>query len=188
MKTAAGALVDHAEPGTPAAKAGVQSGDVITAINGTPVKDSGDLARRVAMMAPGSTVNLAILRNGEQKSLTVTLGQMSDQQQARAENGDSDNSDSNSGQLGLSVAPAQDYSDTRSGGLVVTEIDPGAPAAESGLRTGDIILDVSGKAVSSPTELRSAIRQASSESKRSVLLKVQTADGTRFVALPIHQG
>jgi serine protease Do len=188
MKTAAGALVDHAEPGTPAAKAGVHSGDVITAINGTSVKDSGDLARRVAMMAPGSIVNLAILRNGEQKNLTVTLGQMSDKQQANAENGDNDNSDSNSGQLGLSVAPAHDYSDARSGGLVVTGIDPGAPAARSGLRTGDIILDASGKAVSSPADLRSAIRQASSDSRRSVLLKVQTADGTRFVALPIHQG
>jgi serine protease Do len=186
MKTAEGALVDHAEPGTPAAKAGVQSGDVITAINGTSVKDSGDLARRVAMMEPGSTVNLAILRNGEQKNLTATLGQLSDQQQASAEEGDSDNADA--GQLGLSVAPAHDYSDTRSGGLVVTGIDPGAPAAESGLHTGDIILDVSGKAVSNPADLRSAIRQASSGSKRSVLLKVQTADGTRFVALPIRQG
>jgi serine protease Do len=188
MKTAEGALVDHAEPGTPAAKAGVQSGDVITAINGTSVKDSSDLARRVAMMEPGSTANVAILRNGEQKNLTVTLGQLSDQQQANAETGDADDSDSGSGQLGLSVAPAHDYSDTRSGGLVVTGIDPGAPAAESGLHTGDIILDVSGKAVSSPADLRSAVRQASSGSKRSVLLKVQTADGMRFVALPIHQG
>jgi serine protease Do len=188
MKTAEGALVDHAEPGTAAAKAGVQSGDVITAINGTSVKDSSDLARRVAMMEPGSTVNLAILRNGEQKNLTVTLGQLSDQQQASAETGDSGDSDSGTGQLGLSVAPAHDYSDTRSGGLVVTGIDPGAPAAESGLQTGDIILDVSGKAVSSPGDLRSAIRQANLGSKRSVLLKVQTADGMRFVALPIHQG
>lgn len=184
MKTAEGALVDHAEPGTPAAKAGVKSGDVITAIDGTSVKDSADLARRVAMMAPGSTVNLAILRNGEQKNMTVTLGQLSDQQQASAEK---DDNDSNSEQLGLSVAPARNYSDTGRG-LMVTGIEPGAPAAESGLHTGDIILDVSGKAVSRPADLRNAIRQAGSESKRSVLLKVKTADGTRYVALPIHQG
>lgn len=187
MKTAEGALVDRAEPGTPAAKAGVQSGDVITAINGTSVKDSGDLARRVATMAPGSTVNLAILRNGEQKNLTVTLGQMTDHQEASAETDDGDNSDGNAGQLGLSVAPARDYSNTSSG-LMVTGIDPGTPAATSGLHTGDVILDASGQAVSSPADLRDVIHQASSASKRSVLLKVKTADGTRFVALPIHQG
>jgi serine protease Do len=187
MKTAEGALVDQAQPGTPAAKAGVQSGDVITAINGTTVKDSGDLARRVAAIAPGSTVNLVILRNGEQKNLTVTLGKLSDQQLARAEMNNGENVHSNSGQLGLSVAPARDYSDTRKG-VVVTGIDPSGPAADSGIQTGDIILDVAGKAVSSPADLRDAVRQAGSENKHSVLLRVKTDNGTRFVALPIHQG
>jgi serine protease Do len=187
MKTAEGALVDQAQPGTPAAKAGVQSGDVITAINGTTVKDPGDLARRVAATAPGSTVKLAILRNGEQKNLTVTLGKLSDQQQARAEMNNPEDLHNNSGQLGLSVAPARDYSDTRNG-VVVTGIDPDGPAADSGIRTGDIILDVAGKAVSSTADLRDAVRHASSENEHSVLLKVKTGNGTRFVALPIHQG
>jgi serine protease Do len=75
MKKAEGAMVDGPQNGSPAAKAGVQSGDVVTALNGTPVKDSRDLARKVAALAPGSSVKLDMLRSGESKTLTVTLGQ-----------------------------------------------------------------------------------------------------------------
>ena len=67
-------------------RAGVQSGDVVTALNGTPVKDSHDLARKVAAMAPGSSVKLDILRSGESKTLTVMLGELSNEQQANAGN------------------------------------------------------------------------------------------------------
>ncbi|MEH2545170.1 serine protease Do [Bradyrhizobium sp. AZCC 2262] len=76
MKNAEGAMVDEPKNGSPAAKAGIQSGDVITALNGTPVKESRDLARQVAALAPGSSAKLDILRNGESKTLTVTLGEL----------------------------------------------------------------------------------------------------------------
>jgi serine protease Do len=76
MKKVEGAMIDGPQNGSPAAKAGVQSGDVITALNGTPVKDSRDLARQVAALAPGSSAKLDILRNGESKMLTVTLGEL----------------------------------------------------------------------------------------------------------------
>jgi serine protease Do len=76
MKKAEGAMVDRPQNGSPAAKAGVQSGDVVTALNGTPVKDSRDLARTVAALAPGTSVKLDIFRNGESKALTVTLGEL----------------------------------------------------------------------------------------------------------------
>jgi serine protease Do len=76
MKIAEGAMVDEPENGSPAAKAGIQSGDVITALNGTPVKESRDLVRQVAALAPGSSAKLDILRNGESKMITVTLGEL----------------------------------------------------------------------------------------------------------------
>jgi serine protease Do len=70
-----GALVDASQPGSPAAKAGVAAGDVITALDGAPLKDSRELARKIGSMAPGSSVNLSIVRNGENKTLTLTLGE-----------------------------------------------------------------------------------------------------------------
>jgi serine protease Do len=79
MKTAEGAMVDEPQNGSPAARAGIQSGDVVTALNGTPVKDSRDLARKVAALAPGSSVKLDIFRSGESKTLTVTLGELPNQ-------------------------------------------------------------------------------------------------------------
>ena len=84
LKKAEGAMVDEPQNGSPAAKAGIQSGDVITALNGTTIKDSRDLAQKVAMLAPGSSAKLDILRKGESKTITVTLGEMPNQQQANA--------------------------------------------------------------------------------------------------------
>jgi len=80
MKKAEGAMIDGPQNGSPAAEAGVQSGDVITALNGTPVKDSRDLAQQVAALAPGSSAKLDILRNGESRVLTVTLGELPNRQ------------------------------------------------------------------------------------------------------------
>jgi serine protease Do len=76
LTKAAGALVNEARPDTPAGKAGVAAGDVITTLDGTSVKDSRDLARKVGSMAPGSSVNLSIRRNKQETTLTVTLGQL----------------------------------------------------------------------------------------------------------------
>jgi serine protease Do len=80
LKKAAGAMVDQPQDDSPAAKAGIQSGDVITAVNGTPVKDARDLARTIGTMTPDSSVKLDIIRQGEQKTVSLTLGQMPDDQ------------------------------------------------------------------------------------------------------------
>ena len=74
MKKAEGAMVDEPQSGSPAAKAGIKSGDIITTVNGTPVKDARDLARTIGMMAPDSSVKLDILRDGQSKTMTLTLG------------------------------------------------------------------------------------------------------------------
>src|SRR6202795_5411944 len=85
LKQAQGAMVDNPQDGSPAAKAGIEAGDVITAVNGASVKDSRDLARNISMMAPGSSVKLDILRKGETKTLTLALGEMPNDRQASAD-------------------------------------------------------------------------------------------------------
>jgi serine protease Do len=84
LKKAAGAMVADPQSGSPAAKAGIESGDVITAVNGTQVKDARELARTIGMMAPDSSIKLDIVRNGEPRSITVTLAQVPNEQQASA--------------------------------------------------------------------------------------------------------
>jgi len=183
MKNASGALVDEAQPDTPAAKAGVQAGDVITAVNGNPVKDSRTLAREISVMAPGSTAKLDILRKGEAMSIEVTLAKMPNQPEKQAKGGDMDNG--STPHLGISVAPASDVAGAGSKGVVITAVDPEGPAAEHGLKSGDVILDVGGKSVSSVGELRGALSDAKSGGKHDVLIRVKSADNTHFVAMPI---
>jgi serine protease Do len=184
MKKAEGAMVDAPQNGSPAAKAGVQSGDVVTALNGTAVKDSRDLARKVAAMAPGSSAKLDILRSGESKTLTITLGELPNQHQANAGNHETQ-PDSGSPHLGLSLAPANDVAGSGGKGVVVTDVDPGGSAAEHGFQSGDIILDIGGKTVGDAIDVRKALSDAKSQGKHDVLMRVKTADTMKFVALPI---
>jgi serine protease Do len=182
MKNASGALVDEAQPDTPAAKAGVQAGDVITAVNGTAIKDSRTLAREISGMAPGSTAKLDILRKGEQKTIDVTLATMPNQPEKQAKAGEMDNG---TPRLGLSVAPASEVAGAGNKGVVITAVDPEGPAAEHGLKSGDVILDVGGKSVGNVDELRSALKEAKSGGKKTVLMRIKTADNAHFVAVPI---
>jgi len=186
LKDAAGALVAEAQPDTPAAKAGIQPGDVITAVNGTAIKDSRSLAREISAMGPGSSAKLDILRKGDSKTITVTLATMPNQPEKQAKAGQQDN-DSMRGapRLGLSVAPASEVAGAGNKGVVITAVDPDGPAAERGLQSGDVILDVAGKSVSNVSELRSALADAKSGGKHDVLMRIKTADNTHFVAVPI---
>jgi serine protease Do len=185
LKKAAGALVDEAKADTPAAKAGIEAGDVITAVNGNAVKDSRSLAREISAMPPGSTAKLDIVRKGEQKSVTVTLAAMpGDQKQANAEERDNGGLHGTP-RLGLSVAPANEVDGAGGKGVVVTAVDPEGPAAEHGMRSGDVILDVGGKSVGNARELRSALSEAKSAGKHSVLMRIKSADNTRYLAMPI---
>jgi len=187
LKQARGALVDDPQPGSPAAKAGIEAGDVITSLNGTAVKDSRDLARNISLMAPGSDVKLDLLRKGETKSLNLTLAEMPNDRQANAEQA-APKVAAGEPHLGLGVAPAADVEGAGQKGVVVTSVDPDGPAAEHGLKTGDVILNVGGKTVANAGDVRSALTQATVGGKHSVLMQVKTADSTRFVAIPLANG
>jgi serine protease Do len=185
LKKAEGALVDEPQSGSPAAKAGIRAGDVITAVDGKDVQDSRDLARTIGAMAPGSSVKLAIMRNGETRTLMVTLGQLPEQRRANAGTDGQGARDANAPRLGLTLAPAGDVGGAGDQGVAVTAVDPEGPAAERGIKTGDVILDVAGKAVSKPEDVRQALVSSHKDGKRTVLMRVKSGDATRFVAVPL---
>jgi serine protease Do len=183
MKNAEGALVAEPQLDSPAAKAGIKAGDVITSVDDAAVKDAHALARKISAMPPGTSVSLGILRNGKQESVKLTLGKLPEQRQAQAPTGQGPGNDVP--HLGLSLAPASEVAGSAGPGVVVTGVEPGGPAAEHGFKTGDVILDVGGKAVSKPAEVRDALTELRKEGKHSVLMRVKSAQATRFVAVPI---
>jgi serine protease Do len=185
MKKAEGAMVDEPQNGSPAAKAGVRSGDVVTALDGTPLKDSRDLARKVAALPPGSSVKLDILRNGESKTLNIRLGEMPNRKQANAGSRETQPDSGASPHIGLRLAPANEVAGSGGKGVVVTAVDPQGSAAEHGFQSGDVIVDVGGKAVGNTSDVRKALSDARSQGKRAVLMRVKTAHSLKFVALPI---
>jgi len=185
LKKVGGAMVDEPQSDSPAAKAGIKSGDVIAAVNGTPVKDARDLARTIGTLAPDTSVKLDIVRQGEQKTVSLTLGQMpNDRQEASADTGNG-RQESGVPHLGLQVAPAGDVSGAGNRGVVVTGVDPDGPAAEQGFQTGTVILDVGGKAVANAGDVRHALIEAKAQGKHDVLMRVKMGDITRFVAMPL---
>jgi serine protease Do len=186
LTKAEGALVAEPQEGGPAAKAGIKAGDVITAGDGRPVKDARDLAKRIGAMAPGSSVKLDVFRKGSHQTLTFVLGELpKDQKQARAKAEEHEQSGTELPRLGLTLAPAGGVAGAGSDGVVVTAVDPDGPAATHGFKSGDVILEVAGKAVSSPADVRQALADARSDGKRAVLMRVKSGDTTRFVALPL---
>jgi len=189
LKKAEGALVAEPQSDGPAVKAGIQSGDVITSVNGTEVKDARDLAKKISSLPPGSNVKLGVVSKGAEKTVNVVLGELPrEQRQARATPGDSDSSGTEVPRLGLSLAPAGKVAGAGSDGVVITQVDPDGPAATQGFRTGDVILDVAGKRVASPEEVRKAFADARSGGKRTILLRVKSGENTRFLAVPLGRG
>jgi len=184
LKNTDGALVAEPQSGSPAVKAGVKAGDVITAVNGEKIGNARELARRIGSMAPGNSVKLTLLQGGSEKTVNVTLGELPAQVEARSRGGDDRGSQHEGSALGLQLAPAGSVAGSGSEGVVVTGVSPDGPAAERGFKTGDVILEVAGKAVSNPADVRKALDEARKDNKRTVLMRVKSGEGTRFVALP----
>src|SRR6266478_6521631 len=185
MKGTGGALVTEPQADSPAAQAGVLPGDVITAVNGNTVKDARDLAKQIGAMDSGSSVKLTVWRKGEEKNISLTLGELPKEREARATMPDSGPTGTDVPKLGLMLAPAGQVAGSGSEGVVVTEVDPNGLASEHGFKTGDVILDVGGKKVATPADVRTAIADAHKAGKRTVLMRLKSDEGTKFVAIPI---
>jgi serine protease Do len=171
LSTEKGALVDSAQDGTPAAKAGLRAGDVVTAVNGEPVGTARELSRKIAGLKPGTKVELSYLRNGRQQTASVELGVLPGEKTARNE------APADRGpQLGLRLGPSDE-------GVAVVAVDPSGPAAAKGIKEGDVILEVAGQPVSKPSDVKAGIDAAKKEGRKAVLLRVKSREGTRFVAI-----
>ncbi len=137
LKKAEGALVAEPQASGPAAKAGIKSGDVITAVNGKPVKDARELARTIGALPPGTAVKLNVLQKGQDKVINLTLGQLPNTVEAKADT-DKDKGGATKGtdepRLGLTLAPANSVAGAGKDGVVVTDVDPTSPAAERGFK------------------------------------------------------
>ncbi len=180
LKNTNGALVAEPQSGSPAQKAGIKAGDVIVSVNGDPVTDARNLARRISALSPGTAVRLGVVRGGKEDTLTLTLGELPKGREARANVEERDAPNTDVPKLGLSLAPARNGGE----GVVVTSVDPNGAAGDR-FQTGDVILDVNGKVVATPSDVRKAVAEAQSGGKRSVLMRVKSGQGTHFVAVPL---
>jgi serine protease Do len=185
LKKAAGALVSEPQANSPAAKAGIESGDVITAVNGTAIADARELARKIGTMAPGASVKLDVMHQGQEKTVTLTLGTLPNDRQAMNQQNGHESPDSAVPKLGLTLAPSDQVSGSDGSGVVVTAVDPDGVAADHGFKVGDVILDVGGKSVANPADVRNQLAEARKEGKHALLFRVKSGEGTRFVALPL---
>ena len=150
---------------------------MITKLNGQVVADASDLTRRIGSFKPNDKVELTYLRNGDEKTAEITLADQKNETVAKA---DGSQAKEQGATLGIQIAPAKDGDK----GVAIVGVDPNGTAAEQGLAAGDVILDVAGKPVSSPADVKSGIESAKSQGKKAVLMRIQTADGARFVAVP----
>jgi serine protease Do len=184
IKQGSGALVGEVKSGGPADRAGVQAGDVITEIDGHPVRDSRSLRLRVAGTKPGTTLALKVVRDGEAKTLDVKVKELPG---AATLAKNSDPAQDDEGVLnGVTVADLDENSRRQNElprglkGVVVAQIDPNSPAAEAGLRTGDIIQEINRRPVRNADE---AVRLTEKSGDRTTLLRVWNNGGSRFVVV-----
>ncbi len=178
-----GTLVAAVTDGSPAEKSGLRTGDTILKVNGADIEGPKELSRAVAKLKPGTSVEMTVFRGGKQRDINVSIGEMPGEKQASINPGP-DSGPAADQKLGLALAPAEDGE-----GVVVADVMPGSPAAEQGIRQGDVILEVDGAFVDQPEAAVAAIRQSSARSGKSpVLLLVKNNRGQRFVALKIAKG
>jgi len=187
LKEARGALVAEVQAGSPAAKIGLAAGDVVLAVNGRPVRDSRDLARTIAGYEPGTKVKVTYQRAGKEATVEVELGRLAAEAKAGPQADQSGAAADTLVDLGLRLAPASEVGE-RGGGVAVIDVDPRGLAAQRGIAVGDVLLEVQGRAVSTPADVTAGVRAARAEGRKAVLLRVKSAQGVRFVPLPIVLG
>jgi serine protease Do len=177
-----GALISGVEPGSPAARAGLRQGDVVVALDGEKVSDSNALRNRIAATRPGTKVALEVVRDGRTETLQATLDEL---KPVRSQAGTRDDESANGG-YGLTVEPltpelARELELTkRTEGLVIQNVDPDGAAAAAGLQPGDVISQVNGQAVKTPSELKAALDRTSD---RPALLLVTRSNTDLYLTL-----
>ncbi len=182
MKDAKGVIVSQVQPGSAAERAGLKTGDVITALNGTEVVDSNTFRNHIAGTAPGTAVTLSIRRGGAAQEVKAILGEFVPQTAGAEPNGNSPAPENvETGKLGIGVQPLTAEVATQLGldkstqGVVVTQVDPTGPAADAGIQQGDVIEQVNQQPVRSAADFRTAMQRSGT---RAALLLINHR-GTR---------
>lgn len=181
VKDSKGALVGDVTPDGPAAKSGLQKGDIILEVNGSAVEDSNQLRNRISMMPVDSQAKLKVLRDGAVKNVEVTLGKLPTREERASndrQNGDADLNGIQVEELTASAARELGLPPTTAG-VVVSDVDPNSPAAENGLRPGDVIQEVNRQKVRTVAEFNRAVQK----SGKNPLLLVNRGGNTRYVAV-----
>jgi serine protease Do len=182
---AQGVIVDKVMESSPAEKAKLQQGDVITAFNGEAIKGPRDLALDVANAADGSTAKLTILRDGNQSDVDVAIGRQPVQQASL------ETDDTGTSPVGMSLAPLTHDQQQELGinssitGAVVAQVTPGSRADQSGVQSGDVIVRVGNEVVTSPAEASAKIHAAERDKKEAVPLLVMRDGATYYLALQL---
>jgi serine protease Do len=192
LKDRGGAILSEVTPKSPAEKAGLESGDVVTEINGKPVRDANHLRLEVARVKPGEMANLRVRRESDSKLIKVTVRERPEGEElARSSKPQASDDESTLNGVGVVDLTAQNRRQfripERIKGVLVIEVEESSPAWEAGLRAGDVLLELNKKTVGSADE---TVRLTENPKDRTTLLKVYTPQaangaggGTRFLVV-----
>jgi Do/DeqQ family serine protease len=172
LKQSGGVLMGDVTAGTPAAQAGIERGDVILDVDGQKVEDSNQLKLRISQMAPGTSVKLRVLHDGSERTVTAKLAELP----ASAGRGTAEKS----GDSGTSSALDGVSVEASKNGVAVTDVTEGSPAAQAGLRQGDVIQEVNRGRVASVADFDRAVRNAGGG---TTLLLVNRGGYTMYLAI-----
>ncbi len=177
LDQASGAIVAEVTPGSPAAKAGLKQGDVIVGLNGQKISNGSALQVAVSEDAPGTKIDLGVLRNGKSETVNITVGEYHAKNTDLASNDGDDIGAPQSGKLGLAVGDVTadarqqlQLPSTIQGGALVEQVRPDSPAADAGIAPGDVILEVNRHATGSADQFVSAVRGTASSNHDLLLL------------------
>jgi serine protease Do len=183
LKDDRGALVSDVLPDSPAAKAGLKRGDIIVGFNGNLVEDSQELPRLVATMMPDTEVTVEVIRNGERQSLPVVLGTMKEDTPSAVAKLDPSDVESTLGLRVQSLTPgiAQQLRLEDTNGVVISAVAQDSPAAEAGLRRGDVIREVNQTPITNMDDYEAVT--ANLDPKAFVLLRIERRGSSLFVTV-----
>ncbi|HXF55921.1 MAG TPA: PDZ domain-containing protein, partial [Hyphomicrobiaceae bacterium] len=187
-----GALVSSVVKDGPAAKGGVEAGDVILKFDGKEISSMRGLPRVVAQTPVGKSVEVELLRNGQKRTVKVIVGRLNEDDALTADN-TSEATPSERRLVGLKLAPLTDDLRRKYGlaqrvqGVVITEVEPQSPAAARNLQPGDVIIEAADESVSTVEDIIVRIDAVRKTGRRQILLRVENAKGEyRSVALPFQ--
>lgn len=191
---ARGALVAGVLPNGPAEGAHLRSGDIILSFNGTPIRDTHELPRVVADTDVGKQVPVTIWRDGKQMTLQAVLAEKPDDiQKASTKELKPEAKPAAISSLGMTLSPISPedrdkyHLSADQKGVLVTNVDPSGGAAQRGVKAGDVIMQVQQADVTSPEDVRKGVDASRKEDRKSVLMLIQRADGTNWIALPLDK-